>query len=85
MLLDDSFNLQGVTYQLQAAVLHCGDTPISGHYVAAARQGSGAAPFFVYNDALRRTLPGPLTSKMVLPDSDADMNFYTSLLLYEAV
>ena len=85
MILDDSFNLQGETYQLQAAVLHYGDTPMSGHYVAAARYGSGATPFFVYNDALRQALPKLLRSKMVLRVNDADMNFYTSLLLYEAV
>ena len=85
MILDDSFNLQGVTYQLQAAVLHCGDTPISGHYVAAARHGSGAAPFFVYNDALRQALPELLRSKMVLHLNDADINFYTCSLLYEEV
>ena len=85
MILNDSFNLQGVTYQLQAAVLHYGDTPNSGHYVAAARHGSGATPFFVYNDALRQALPELLRSKMVLHLNDADINFYTCSLLYEEV
>ena len=85
MILDDSFNLQGVTYQLQAAVLHYGDTPNSGHYVAAARHGSGAAPFFVYDDAVRKALPESLRSKMVLHLHDADINFYTCSLLYEEV
>lgn len=85
MLLDDSFSLQGVTYQLQAAVFHNGDSPERGHYVAAARHGSGATPFFVYNDRLRKALPGPLTSTMELPGTWLEMTFYASLLLYEKV
>ena len=85
MLLDDSFSLQGVTYQLQAAVFHHGDSPERGHYVAAARHGSGATPFFVYNDQLRKALPGPLTITMELPGIWSEMTFYASLLLYEKV
>ena len=87
MLLDDSFSLQGVTYQLQAAVFHNGDSPERGHYVAAARHGSGATPFFVYNDQLRKALPGPLTLTMELPvpGTLSEMTFYVSLLLYEKV
>ena len=85
MLLDDSFSLQGVTYQLQAAVFHNGDSPECGHYAAAARHASGAPPFFVYNDRLRKALPGPLTSTMELPGTWLEMTFSASLLLYEKV
>ena len=56
MRVNEQLELASSTFSLLGIVLHQGKTPHSGHYVAVAKHGDSAGPFFVYDDAAVRIL-----------------------------
>ena len=84
MRLDEHITLCQQPFVLKAVVYHYGDTPSSGHYAAVCRHGTGAEPFFVYNDAHRQGVRrADLASTMKLPGSWGTRTFFATALVYE--
>ena len=84
MSLNSSIIVAGVTYHLHGIIYHNGDSPKSGHYVAAARHNTASDSFMVYNDAHRQGVPvTTLASTMPLPGSWKCTLFHATTLLYE--
>ena len=54
--INERLQFQGFQYRLCSSILHQGDRPSSGHYIAHARHASANDAWFLYNDTMRRLL-----------------------------
>ena len=82
MRLDETVQIEAATYSLHGVVFHKGLSPGSGHYVAVARHGVDAEPFFLYNDATRRAVT---RAALVCDTQLFGERFHATGLLYERV
>ena len=82
MRLDETVQIEAATYSLHGVIFHQGLSPGSGHYVAVARHGVDAEPFFLYNDACRRAIT---RTALVCDTRFFGEHFHATGLLYDRV
>ena len=81
MRANSVISLRDDTYALTGLLMHQGDSPIAGHWVAIAKHGSD---FFVYNDSACTTVDAA-TLHCSMKLSAHGSRFYAASLMYERV
>ena len=51
---DQEVLFHSARYRLQSVVIHLGNLPRSGHYIACARHATSTGEWWLYNDSIRR-------------------------------